>query len=38
MTQIQATTTLNQGKQQRSSVASVFVALIIGMLVCTALV
>lgn len=38
MTQIQETTTLNQGKQQPSSVASMFVALIIGMLVCTALI
>ena len=38
MTQIQETTTPNQGKQQRSSFATLFVGLIIGMFVCITLI
>ncbi|HVB22350.1 MAG TPA: hypothetical protein VNG51_10425 [Ktedonobacteraceae bacterium] len=37
MTHIQATTASNQGKHQRSSLASMFIGLILGLLVCTAL-
>lgn len=37
MTHIQATTAFNQGKQQRPSLVSMLIGLILGLLVCTAL-
>lgn len=37
MTQIQSTAAFNQGKQQRSSLGSMFIGLVLGLLVCAAL-